>query len=121
MCLQAIIPVYYPRVLIRPCWQAQRCGLNSHFPNRQNISHHHLSLITVVQIQDEFDVLHIKKLPLFESLTPRYTELLLQYLTVPYLRIPLVLSLFADPVCRTSYRFSHPPNDVRLCSLRSDC
>ena len=50
-------------------------------------------------MQDEFDVLHIKKLPSFEGLTPRYTELLLQYLTVPYLRVPLVLSLFADPVC----------------------
>ena len=52
-----------------------------------------------MQVRDEFDVLHIKKLPSFEGLTPRYTELLLQYLTVPYLRVPLVLSLFADPVC----------------------
>ena len=60
---------------------------------------HSLPTSICVQVQDEFDVLHIKKLPSFEGLTPRYTELLLQYLTVPYLRVPLVLSLFADPVC----------------------
>lgn len=42
------------------------------------------------------DVLHIKQLPTFGNrISQRNTELLLQYLTVPYLRIPLVLQFFA--------------------------
>ena len=41
-------------------------------------------------------MLHIKKLPDFDkSLSARSVELLLQYLTVPYLRIPLVLTFFS--------------------------
>lgn len=42
------------------------------------------------------DVLHIRSLPTFDNrISPRNCELLLQYLTVPYLRIPLVLQFFA--------------------------
>jgi hypothetical protein len=42
------------------------------------------------------DVLHIRNLPTFGNrISPRNCELLLQYLTVPYLRIPLVLQFFA--------------------------
>ena len=43
------------------------------------------------------DVLHIRQLPDFDRrISPRSCELLLQYLTVPYLRIPLVLQFFAQ-------------------------
>jgi hypothetical protein len=50
-------------------------------------------------IKVEDDVLHIEsgKLPHFNDLiSSRDSELLLQYLTAPYLRIPLVLRFFAD-------------------------
>lgn len=48
------------------------------------------------QIKTEDDVLHIKNLPDFKDcLSQQDCELLLSYLTVPYLRIPLVISLFA--------------------------
>jgi hypothetical protein len=48
-------------------------------------------------IRDEEDVLHVKALPSFnDRLRPRDCELMLQYLTVPYLRIPLLLNFFAD-------------------------
>eukprot|EP01012_Entosiphon_sulcatum_P062087 TRINITY_DN8821_c0_g1_i1.p1 TRINITY_DN8821_c0_g1~~TRINITY_DN8821_c0_g1_i1.p1 ORF type:complete len:4205 (-),score=604.71 TRINITY_DN8821_c0_g1_i1:28-12642(-) len=50
-------------------------------------------------IETEDDVLHIEHLPDFNGhLKPRDCELLLQYLTVPYLRIPLILEFFADPL-----------------------
>lgn len=43
-------------------------------------------------------VLHAKALPSFDgALRPRESELLLQYLTVPYLRIPLLLRFFSQP------------------------
>ena len=45
----------------------------------------------------EDDVLHVKSLPSFDGrLKPHDAELLLQYLTVPYLRVPLLLRFFAD-------------------------
>jgi hypothetical protein len=48
------------------------------------------------EIRTEDDVLHIKNLPSFKDcIGQQDSELLLSYLTVPYLRIPLVLSLFA--------------------------
>jgi hypothetical protein len=49
-------------------------------------------------INTEDDVLHIREVPTFGGrISPRHSELLLSYLTVPYLRIPLVLQFFADP------------------------
>eukprot|EP00954_Amorphochlora_amoebiformis_P004976 391444-Amorphochlora_amoeboformis.AAC.1 len=49
-------------------------------------------------IVDEEDILHIRKLPTFNGrLTQRDSELFLSYLTVPYLRIPLILNFFAHP------------------------
>jgi hypothetical protein len=49
-----------------------------------------------VIISTEDDILHIKNLPTFNNLlTPADSEQLLSYLTVPYLRIPLVTSFFA--------------------------
>ncbi len=48
-------------------------------------------------VQDEEDILHIPQLPSFEGkLTQSASEMLLSYLTVPYIRIPLVLNFFAS-------------------------
>ena len=48
------------------------------------------------RISKEEDVLHLKQLPSFDgALRPAESELLLQYLTVPYLRIPLLLAFFS--------------------------
>jgi len=50
------------------------------------------------KIRCEDDVLHVKPLPDFgERLSQRDSELLVSYLTTPYLRIPLVLWFFATP------------------------
>lgn len=49
------------------------------------------------EIRTEDDILHVQSLPDFDgALTQRDAELLLSYLTVPYLRIPLVLNFFAS-------------------------
>ena len=48
------------------------------------------------QAETEDDILHIKNLSTFDdSLGQRDSELLLSYLTVPYLRLPLMLTFFA--------------------------
>ena len=45
--------------------------------------------------------LHTRNLPDFDgALSQRDSELLLSYLTVPYLRLPLVVSFFAQEVCQ---------------------
>ena len=50
------------------------------------------------RISKEEDVLHLKQLPSFDgALRPAESELLLQYLTVPYLRVPLLLRFFSEP------------------------
>jgi hypothetical protein len=52
--------------------------------------------LTGQQVVTEDDVLHIRKMPdLGASLKPAECELLLTYLTAPYVRIPLVLQFFA--------------------------
>jgi hypothetical protein len=49
------------------------------------------------RIETEDDVLYLKKLPDFNGkLTTSETEIVLQYLTVPYLRIPLILQFFSN-------------------------
>lgn len=49
-------------------------------------------------VDTEEDVLHLKKLPDFDgTLRASDSELLLSYLTAPYLRIPLLLRFFATP------------------------
>lgn len=74
------------------------------------------SLLVGETIKSEEDVLHIEKLPDFDGeLTPRYCELLIQYLTVPYLRIPLVIRFFADEARIKSLR--HP----KLQSIVDSC
>lgn len=48
-------------------------------------------------VLNEDDILHLRRLPDFDGrLRPHSVELLLQYLTVPYLRIPLVLDFFSE-------------------------
>lgn len=49
------------------------------------------------RIRTEDDVLHIANLPDFDKrLSQRDSELLISYLTVPYLRVPLVMAFFAS-------------------------
>ena len=49
-------------------------------------------------IVTEDDVLHCKEVPTFNnSISKRDSELLLSFLTAPYIRIPLVLNFFAHP------------------------
>jgi hypothetical protein len=51
------------------------------------------------EIIDEEDVLHVKDLPTFNNRLPaRQCEVLLQFLTVPYMRIPLVMQWFSQPL-----------------------
>lgn len=50
------------------------------------------------QINHEEDVLHVRTLPSFENrISQGSSELLVTYLTAPYLRIPLLLNYFASP------------------------
>lgn len=49
-----------------------------------------------INVKTEDDILHLRNLPTFDdSLTASDSELLLSFLTEPYLRVPLVLSFFA--------------------------
>ncbi len=49
-------------------------------------------------VETEDDILHVRTLPDFgDRLRAHDSELLLQYLTAPYIRIPLVMQFFADP------------------------
>lgn len=66
-------------------------GNKSRYPSAALPSH----LAPPHNIKTEDDVLHIKNLPSFnDCLGQQDSELLLSYLTVPYLRIPLILTLF---------------------------
>ena len=54
------------------------------------------SILAKAPIESEDDVVFLRELPKFGGrLGARDSELLLSYLTVPYLRIPLVVSFFA--------------------------
>lgn len=56
----------------------------------------HLTLPPQV-VSSEDDILHASGLPEFGvKMRPHESELLLSYLTVPYLRVPLILRFFAD-------------------------
>ncbi len=51
----------------------------------------------VTQVHTEDDILHVANLPDFGgTLGQRDSELLLSYLTVPYLRVPLIINFFAS-------------------------
>lgn len=65
------------------------------------------SVLAKERVDSEDDVLHLKSVPNFdETMGGRDSELMLQYLTAPYLRIPLLLNFFA--------------NEKRLKSLRCE-
>ena len=50
-------------------------------------------------VENEEDVLYLQELPDFDgTLHPSDAELVLQYLTAPYVRIPLLLQLFTDKI-----------------------
>ena len=54
------------------------------------------SILLGERVDNEDDILHIRTLPDFEgSLGPKNCELMLQYLTTPYMRIPMLLKFFA--------------------------
>lgn len=64
------------------------------------------SILLGERVDTEDDILHIMKLPDFDgTLGAKDCELMLQYLTAPYLRIPLLLTFFS--------------NEVRLKALRN--
>jgi len=49
-------------------------------------------------VESEEDILHIRTLPSFGGrLSQSAVELLVSYLTAPYIRIPLILNFFATP------------------------
>ena len=55
------------------------------------------SILLNERVETEDDVLHIRKLPDFDgTLGSRDCELLCQYLTAPYMRIPLLLKFFSE-------------------------
>ena len=59
------------------------------------------------QIASEEDVLHVKELPTFDGkLSQSSAELLVSFLTVPYIRIPLVINFFAS--AENINALSHP-------------
>lgn len=58
-------------------------------------------------VGSEEDVLHVKDLPTFDGkLSQSSAELLISFLTVPYIRIPLVINFFASP--ENINALSHP-------------
>ena len=64
------------------------------------------SILLGERVDTEDDILHIRNLPDFDgTLGAKDCELMLQYLTAPYMRIPLLLSFFS--------------NEVRLKALRN--
>ncbi len=74
-------------------------------------------------MQTEDDVLHIKNLPNFEdAIGQRDSELLISYLTVPYVRVPLVCTFFST---EDRYKFiliysCFLTIDFRIHSLKSE-
>jgi hypothetical protein len=62
---------------------------------------------SLFKVRTEDDLLYIPTLPTFDnSLSQRDVELLLSFLTVPYMRVPLLLNFFAS--------------DDRIHALRND-
>ena len=65
---------------------------------KSSVSDSDPSILLGKQIDLEEDVLHIRDLPPFEKrISARDCELLITYLTAPYMRIPLVLQFFSTP------------------------
>lgn len=84
----------------------QYIGLSGKQP-RSTPSQANPSILLGERVDTEDDILHVLKLPDFDgTLGARDCELMLQYLTAPYLRIPLLLNFFS--------------NEVRLKALRNE-
>ena len=80
-------------------------GVGSKKP-RSTPSQANPSILLGERVDTEDDILHIRNLPDFDgTLGARDCELMLQYLTAPYMRIPLLLNFFS--------------NEVRLKALRN--
>ena len=63
------------------------------------------SILVGERVDTEDDILHIRVLPDFDgTLGARDCELMLQYLTAPYLRIPLLLNFFSHEIRMKSLR-----------------
>ena len=55
------------------------------------------SILLGERVDTEDDILHIRELPDFDgTLGAKDCEIMLQYLTAPYLRIPLLLNFFSN-------------------------
>ncbi|OTN67685.1 Uncharacterized protein PKNOH_S05393500 [Plasmodium knowlesi] len=75
------------------------------------------NMYTSTYIENELDVLYVNDLPFFHpSLNLRDVEILLQYLTVPYIRIPLILEFFCDKNRIKSFQ-SFDIQQLLLCTL----
>lgn len=71
-------------------------GIKSKHQARSIPSQANPSVLLGETVSSEDDILHIRNLPDFDgSLGARECELLLQYLTAPYMRIPLLLKFFS--------------------------
>jgi hypothetical protein len=71
-------------------------GIKSKHQARSMPSQANPSVLLGEKVETEDDILHIRSLPDFDgSLGARECELLLQYLTAPYMRIPLLLNFFS--------------------------
>jgi hypothetical protein len=86
-------------------------GLKNKQP-RSTPSQANPSILIGERVDTEDDILHIRNLPDFDgSLGARDSELMLQYLTAPYMRIPLILKFFSSEVRLKSLR-SHDLQEV---------
>lgn len=74
------------------CYPEPPLTFTHRYPSMTSPSH--LTDPHIVRTED--DVLHIKNLPSFEdAIGQQDSELLISYLTVPYIRVPLVLTFFS--------------------------
>ena len=65
--------------------------------SRANPSASNPSVLLNERVDTEDDILHIRKLPDFDgTMGPKDCELMCQYLTAPYMRIPLLLNFFSS-------------------------
>ena len=114
---------------IRPAWsKGENCGggyrfwsfLRGKSQPRCPPSAANPSVLAGEHVETEDDILHLKSVPTFDgALRERDSELLLQYLTAPYLRIPLILQFFASPDRITALRVITIQNVLDACLFES--
>jgi hypothetical protein len=70
-------------------------GIKGKLP-RSTPSQANPSILLGERVDNEDDILHIRNLPDFDgSLSAKNCELMVQYLTAPYMRIPMLLKFFS--------------------------